>query len=54
MHDRARVRAPALVVAAWVTGTPLAEPRTEASAAPLRHEIVVVGGFLANGGNSRR
>lgn len=44
----------ALLAAAWVTGTPLAEPRTEVAAAPLRNEIVVVGGFLANGGNSRR
>ena len=44
----------ALLVAAWVTGTPLSEPRTEVAAAPLRNEIVVVGGFLANGGNSRR
>ncbi len=43
-----------LAAAAWLTGSPLPEPRTEVSAAPLRGEIVVVGGFLASGGNSRR
>jgi N-acetylneuraminic acid mutarotase len=41
-------------VAAWIGGAPLDEPRTEVAAAPLRGEIVVVGGFLASGGNSRR
>ena len=40
--------------AAWVTGAPAPEPRTEVAAAPLGTRIVVVGGFLANGGNSRR
>lgn len=44
----------AVAVAAWVTGAPLPEPRTEVAAAPLLGRIVVVGGFLANGGNSRR
>lgn len=44
----------ALLVAAWVTGSPLPEARTEVAAAPLRDEIVVVGGFLASGGNSSR
>ena len=44
----------ALALAAWVTGTPLAEPRTEVAAAALQGRIVVVGGFLASGGNSRR
>jgi N-acetylneuraminic acid mutarotase len=44
----------ALVAAAWVTGSPLEEPRTEVAAAPLGNRIVVVGGFLASGGNSRR
>jgi N-acetylneuraminic acid mutarotase len=42
------------VAATWTSGTPLAVPRTEVTAAPLRGEIVVVGGFLATGGNSRR
>lgn len=44
----------ALLAATWLTGSPLATPRTEVAAAPLRHEIVVVGGFLASGGNSRQ
>jgi N-acetylneuraminic acid mutarotase len=44
----------ALVAVAWVTGSPLEEPRTEVAAAPLGNRIVVVGGFLASGGNSRR
>jgi N-acetylneuraminic acid mutarotase len=39
---------------AWIGGAPLEEPRTEVAAAPLRGEIVVVGGFLASGANSRR
>lgn len=43
-----------LLAAAWLAGTPAPEPRTEVAAAPLRGEIVVVGGFLASGGNSRR
>ena len=44
----------ALVVGAWLTASPLPLPRTEVAAAPLHGRIVVVGGFLANGGNSRR
>lgn len=44
----------ALAAAAWVSGSPLAEPRTEVAAASLGGRIVVVGGFLASGGNSRR
>jgi N-acetylneuraminic acid mutarotase len=44
----------AVASAAWVAGTPLPEPRTEVAAAPLGGRIVVVGGFLASGGNSRR
>jgi hypothetical protein len=44
----------ALAVAAWTAGAPLPEPRTEVAAAPLGGRIVVVGGFLANGANSRR
>lgn len=44
----------ALAIAAWMTGAPLPEPRTEVAAAPLQGRIVVAGGFLANGGNSRR
>lgn len=44
----------AVAAAAWVTGSPLGEPRTEVAAAPLQGQIVVVGGFLASGANSRR
>jgi len=44
----------ALVVGAWLTASPLPVPRTEVAAAPLQGRIVVVGGFLASGGNSRR
>jgi Kelch motif len=44
----------ALAAAAWIASSPLPEPRTEVAAATLRGQIVVVGGFLANGGNSRR
>jgi len=44
----------AVVVGTWLTGAPLGEPRSEVAAAPLAGRIVVVGGFLANGGNSRR
>lgn len=43
-----------LAVPAWTTGTPLPEPRSEVAAAPLRGKVVVVGGFLVSGGNSRR
>jgi N-acetylneuraminic acid mutarotase len=48
------IAAIAVAAAAWVTGSPLGEPRTEVAAAPLRDRIVVVGGFLASGANSRR
>ncbi len=48
------VAALASATASWVTGSPLPEPRTEVAAAALGSRIVVVGGFLANGGNSRR
>ncbi|MBM3678966.1 MAG: hypothetical protein FJW96_13975, partial [Actinobacteria bacterium] len=44
----------AVLAAAWAAGSPLPEPRTEVAAAPLRDEIVVVGGFLETGANSRR
>lgn len=45
----------ALAAAApWVSGTPLSEPRSEVAAAPLLGRIVVVGGFLESGANSRR
>jgi N-acetylneuraminic acid mutarotase len=42
------------VAASWLTGAPLPEPRTEVGAAQLNGEIVVIGGLLSNGGNSRR
>ncbi|MDH4176841.1 MAG: galactose oxidase [Thermoleophilia bacterium] len=42
------------VVAGWTAGASLDEPRTEVAAAVLRGEIVVVGGFLESGANSRR
>jgi N-acetylneuraminic acid mutarotase len=42
------------LLAAWIGGTPLSEPRSEVAAAPLGGRIVVVGGFLASGANSRR
>jgi N-acetylneuraminic acid mutarotase len=48
------VAALASATASWITGSPLPEPRTEVAAAALGSRIVVVGGFLANGGNSRR
>ncbi len=44
----------AVAAAPWVSGSALPEPRTEVAAAPLAGRIVVVGGFLASGGNSRR
>lgn len=40
--------------AAWQSHAPLPEPRTEVAAAIARGEIVVVGGFTADGGNSAR
>ncbi len=42
------------LLAAWIGGTPQSEPRSEVAAAPLSGRIVVVGGFLASGANSRR
>jgi N-acetylneuraminic acid mutarotase len=44
----------AMVAAAWITGSPVDEPRTEVAAAALGNRIVIVGGFLTNGANSRR
>jgi len=44
----------AAALLSWQPGAPLGEPRTEVAAAPLRGEIVVVGGFLASGANSRQ
>ena len=44
----------ASLLAAWMSGTPLSEPRSEVAAAPLGGRIVVVGGFLSSGANSRR
>ena len=38
----------------WQAHAPLPEPRTEVAAAVVRGEIVVVGGFTADGGNSPR
>ena len=38
----------------WKRHAPLPEPRTEVAAAVARGEIVVAGGFTANGGNSAR
>ena len=38
----------------WERHAPLPEPRTEVAAAVARGEIVAVGGFTANGGNSAR
>ena len=40
--------------APWQSHPPLPEPRTEVAAAVARGEIVVVGGFTADGGNSAR
>jgi Kelch motif protein len=37
-----------------MSGTPLSEPRSEVAAAPFLGRIVVVGGFLDSGANSRR
>jgi non-specific serine/threonine protein kinase len=48
------VHAVALAAAAWMAGTPLSEARSEVAAAPLLGRIVVVGGFLESGANSRR
>jgi N-acetylneuraminic acid mutarotase len=44
----------AALAASWMTGSPLPEPRSEVAAAPLLGRIVVVGGFLESGANSRR
>jgi non-specific serine/threonine protein kinase len=54
VHVGATASVVALALAAWATGSALPEPRTEVAAAPLSGRIVVVGGFLASGGNSRR
>jgi N-acetylneuraminic acid mutarotase len=53
------VRAAALVVLAFAAGewqhhAPLPVPRTEVAATAFGREIVVAGGFLENGGSSRR
>ena len=40
--------------APWQSHAPLPEPRTEVAAGVARGEIVVVGGFTADGGNSAR
>src|SRR6266550_3533937 len=50
---------PALVALAalgggWSTHAPLPVPRTEVAATTVGREIVVAGGFLENGGSSRR
>jgi N-acetylneuraminic acid mutarotase len=39
---------------AWTTHAPLPEPRSEVAAALVGSEILVVGGFVAGGGNSAR
>ena len=44
----------ALAAAPWLSGSPLPEPRTEVAAATVGGRIVVAGGFLVNGANSRR
>ncbi|HEY7381201.1 MAG TPA: kelch repeat-containing protein [Gaiella sp.] len=44
----------AVAAGGWTAGTPLEVPRTEVAAATLGTQIVVVGGFLSSGGNSRR
>jgi N-acetylneuraminic acid mutarotase len=38
----------------WKRGAPLPVPRSEVAAATVGKELVVVGGFLANGNSSRR
>jgi hypothetical protein len=40
--------------AGWQSHAPVPLPRTEVTAAAVRGEIVVVGGFVADGGNSAR
>jgi N-acetylneuraminic acid mutarotase len=42
------------VVAAWQTGPPLPVPRSEVAAAAVKGEVVLVGGFLADGASSGR
>lgn len=44
----------ATLAASWTAGAPLSEPRSEVAAAQFLGRIVVVGGFLENGANSRR
>lgn len=43
-----------LAATVWVASSPLSEPRTEVAAATLEGRIVIVGGFLSSGANSRR
>jgi hypothetical protein len=50
----ASARASALSPPRWVSATPLSVARTEVAAARLGDEIVVVGGFLANGASTGR
>jgi N-acetylneuraminic acid mutarotase len=52
--DLTKLPALLVVAAAWTAGTPLAAQRTEVAAAPLRGEVVIVGGFRADGSNSGR
>ena len=40
--------------AGWRAHAPLPEPRTEVAAARAGNQIVVVGGFVGSGTNSRR
>jgi len=49
-----RLIAVLVVAVAWTAGTPLAERRTEVAAAPLRGELVVVGGLREDGSNTGR
>ena len=44
----------AVATGPWHAHAPLPEPRTEVAAAVVRGEIVVVGGFTSDGGNSAR
>ena len=52
--DAALTALAALAAAPWMSGSSLPEPRTEVAAATLGGRIVVAGGFLASGANSRR
>src|SRR5919201_6581905 len=44
----------ATAVLAWHTAAPLPEPRTEVAGAALGQELVVAGGYTADGRSSRR